>query len=544
MEPNSFTPTEPVPCLLKEGRLSMNWFQTMAFFLRLLKDLHVKLKSFTFSHLLVNDSAAYMPLSVASTQKNTSTTMTAAPSVSTTTLKEIEEDLCYILDEMTAFSEEIYHSNIVKKEVDGDGLTDENIIVNQFLEKSADSCNQSPNNEDRNSEDHLDTSVDSNVSNTLKCLLCDKTFAKQHHLNLHIRLVHERLKRKKSKPSLKVTPSSHLVNEQLKPSQSPPKSRNRKDANYCCEICGLQFSLHSEMSRHKRKIHAKSWKCRICDSEFTTKLSLIKHKNSVHPFKKILCPICGKQFNFKSLMEQHQRSKHSNLKFPCETCGKEFATKLYLMKHSKEVHDGQRPKYLCTICGKHVFILKSHMESVHLGVKYPCEKCGKEFATPPGLKVHILTFHEGNKYPCLVCGKIFNHKGYLKNHVDMVHKGKKFPCKECGLEFKDSRLRRQHVETAHQGKKHSCSICKKEFTRHDHLMRHKQSVHEGRRYPCLVCGKEFSQSGDLKRHSASIHQYASMKEKAPKACSRALVKPPPNLSLLNPHLPFQRESLP
>ena len=99
--------------------------------------------------------------------------------------------------------------------------------------------------------------------------------------------------------------------------------------------------------------------------------------------------------------------------------------------------------FSCPVCGKKVFILKSHMESVHLGVKYPCEKCGKvkamfergywrnpsslqrwctenqvrlanismfllicrygflqEFATPPGLKVHIQTFHEGNKYPC------------------------------------------------------------------------------------------------------------------------------------------------
>ena len=74
-------------------------------------------------------------------------------------------------------------------------------------------------------------------------------------------------------------------------------------------------------------------------------------------------------------------------------------------------------------------------------VKYPCDKCGKQFSQKSSLKRHIQSLHERVKYSCDNCNKEFTLKDALKKHIQSIHERIKHSCLECGKEFS------QHVKS-------------------------------------------------------------------------------------------------
>ena len=46
--------------------------------------------------------------------------------------------------------------------------------------------------------------------------------------------------------------------------------------------------------------------------------------------------------------------------------------------------------------------------------KYQCEICAHQFSRPNRLKEHIETVHEGKTYQCEKCGKELSSMGYHK----------------------------------------------------------------------------------------------------------------------------------
>ena len=54
--------------------------------------------------------------------------------------------------------------------------------------------------------------------------------------------------------------------------------------------------------------------------------------------------------------------------------------------------------------------LKRHIESIHEGVKYPCNQCDKQFTEQGNLTKHVQAKHEGVKYACNQCDKQFTHQ--------------------------------------------------------------------------------------------------------------------------------------
>ena len=65
--------------------------------------------------------------------------------------------------------------------------------------------------------------------------------------------------------------------------------------------------------------------------------------------------------------------------------------------------------------------MKKHIQTVHDGVKYPCDQCEKQFTQQSNLNKHILSPHEGIKYPCGQCTKQFTELGSLKKHMKAIH---------------------------------------------------------------------------------------------------------------------------
>ena len=69
---------------------------------------------------------------------------------------------------------------------------------------------------------------------------------------------------------------------------------------------------------------------------------------------------------------------------------KTFGSEQFLKHHKKEVH---YDPINCSICGKKVKKIKSHMESVHLDpseMNFKCVDCGKGFMHIGKLKIHQI----------------------------------------------------------------------------------------------------------------------------------------------------------
>ena len=73
----------------------------------------------------------------------------------------------------------------------------------------------------------------------------------------------------------------------------------------------------------------------------------------------------------------------------------------------------------------------THLQSVHMGKKYPCEKCEYKATRKSNLTTHHQSVHMGKKYQCLECDYKATKKSSVTTYQQSVHMGKKYPCAEC-----------------------------------------------------------------------------------------------------------------
>jgi hypothetical protein len=99
------------------------------------------------------------------------------------------------------------------------------------------------------------------------------------------------------------------------------------------------------------------------------------------------------------------------------------------------------------------------------------------------------------KHQCGVCLKEFVAAHVLKTHIDNIHLGVKFDCLECDFKATQKGNLIQHVNSVHRGiRKFKCGQCESSFTTSSHLATHVQSVHNKIRFVCTVegCDKSYS----------------------------------------------------
>ena len=100
----------------------------------------------------------------------------------------------------------------------------------------------------------------------------------------------------------------------------------------------------------------------------------------------------------------HQKGETSNFQHVlCEICGKKFKNSYFYSKHMKlhipNVHVKVKI-YSCKHCGKY-FSAQNQLEShqkIHLGKRYKCPKCKRDFSEKSEVKQHIWTIHENVKH--------------------------------------------------------------------------------------------------------------------------------------------------
>ncbi|XP_051496596.1 zinc finger protein 653 isoform X2 [Apus apus] len=136
-----------------------------------------------------------------------------------------------------------------------------------------------------------------------------------------------------------------------------------------------------------------------CGQVYVALSSFQNHVNLVHRKGRTQqCPQpgCGKRFYLANHLRRHMVIHSGVREFTCETCGKSFKRKNHLEVH-KRTHTGETPLQ-CDICGyrcRQRASLTWHMRR-HGGPglrPFPCERCGRRFERPEGLKFHALKSH-------------------------------------------------------------------------------------------------------------------------------------------------------
>ena len=349
---------------------------------------------------------------------------------------------------------------------------------------------------------------------SLTCDICHNSYKSIVTLKKHKREIHEGKK----------TPSDRFKN-QIK-----------------CDMCDFRGKI-SQVKIHKSQVHpeGKTFKCDLCDMEYSLESEMKKHRKRQHEAHNI-CHICGKGFYYPSKLKEHMTLTHLEVSqnvtecdFTCDKCGKSYGTKAQLSIHENNVH--AQKCYLCTLCDRFFSgraKLVDHLSSDHQygyiyipdGI-YPCDKCDKKFVTCPELNSHLVSQHELQcEFQCHQCPKSFVYERLLTVHrteshnldlfkatADVTPHDGKFKCDICGDCLKSEKGLRDHVKHNHEKESHSfkCELC--HFTSHQaaRLRVHVRRKHEKiiTRYSCTECSRTFSQKRNLKIHLLDEHSIFS-----------------------------------
>ncbi|XP_076251895.1 zinc finger protein 711-like isoform X2 [Rhynchophorus ferrugineus] len=244
--------------------------------------------------------------------------------------------------------------------------------------------------------------------------------------------------------------------------------------------------------------------CKICNASFGNNYEYKRHKRMHFKTRSMPCKICKKQCRTNSLkkhLQIHSKSE-MNYNFQCDVCGKNYQTQRNLKRHYL-THTGM--PHVCHICGKgkkrktYKYCEKSEKPMTKSQKSsFPCEICGKIYASRTIVNYHVLTHNPDKKFQCNDCGKLFANKSILGDHR-RIHR-LSYKCKFCNKAFAYAASLETHINSHTGEKPHKCTICEKRYSNKSHLKEHIR-IHTGERpYICSICGKTFAVKGNLNGH--------------------------------------------
>ena len=322
------------------------------------------------------------------------------------------------------------------------------------------------------------------------------------------------------------------------------------------DFCGAEFTLKSDLYKHKMSAHnndQKPFKCEICRSKFSQKNNLIQHIQLMHP-EKSLCQICNTIFFTEKDLKTHISSVHEEKKpFKCGMCKSKFSEKNSLNRHMVLMHKAEKSIVKCKVCHA-VFTeltdLKRHLASAHEGkfVKaespestnklklgysikdlkkwFECTSCSKKFESNVKLEKHMKVHEQKKSNECPFCPFKTGLKKSLIDHVSMVHEGKKlYECSSCYYLFGYELQLKEHVLNVHEGKTSTLSKSKtlNEIQKTQKVQKEKNSEnmtstlgnpvkprkrlkYSKKQFDCDLCSKKFESIFELGKHAKVVHE--------------------------------------
>uniref|UniRef100_A0A3Q3B0E3 C2H2-type domain-containing protein n=1 Tax=Kryptolebias marmoratus TaxID=37003 RepID=A0A3Q3B0E3_KRYMA len=339
------------------------------------------------------------------------------------------------------------------------------------------------------------------------CIHCKKRFKHMHGLKRHqiYAICHKKSARFLWKKDLRAGPSQMEVGS-MDPQQGPPLK-----IPVWCSNCGKHFEYPSALKEHQEHVCKVEigdvMKCNDCRKEFKS-MTLLKVHQRIHD--PLYCKECGKILASEPAFEREHYEKQHNFTgpFPCSQCDKSFIQLSYLIIHQR-IHKGEFP-YVCSMCPEKFRssnCLTVHQRK-HTGEKpFLCWQCGKCYRSASELTVHMGTHseerpwvHIGVRYSCTTCGKQFMKETSLKRH-ELLHTGERpHQCTVCGKTFLTVNELRLH-NRYHTGERpYKCDVCSKAFIQSGYLKSHMR-IHTGEKpFKCDICDKSFRLSYHMKKH--------------------------------------------
>ena len=158
--------------------------------------------------------------------------------------------------------------------------------------------------------------------------------------------------------------------------------------------------------------------------------------------------------NFKNEVNQTDTNRdYLGMRFHCKRCDKCYRLESHANEHlekckniSKEnikkiVKDpGCHNCKYCNNCYDKIEPLETHIEVVHHGLRYQCDKCLRTFKHKNLKRFHFCTgshytLHPEKLYHCKHCDKSYTHEFHLKRHINSGHVSFHHECKKCRKEF-------------------------------------------------------------------------------------------------------------
>ena len=143
---------------------------------------------------------------------------------------------------------------------------------------------------------------------------------------------------------------------------------------------------------------------------------------------------------------------------------------------------------------------------------FSCEYCGKKYCSRSNLKSHVDTVHRGLKNECNICEKTFFDKWKLKTHMNTVHSSKRYECPYCIQTCSRIDTLRRHIKAKHEGPEIDksdypivCELCGERYRSSTGLYDHIKSKHEGKTYSCPYCIKQLANRSSFHRHIKLDH---------------------------------------
>lgn len=199
--------------------------------------------------------------------------------------------------------------------------------------------------------------------NTIKCSICDKSFASNKSLAEHKK--------------------THLPDDQKK---------------FECEHCHRRFPNGSALAYHLENhipVEQFQFECSQCGSTWPSKSRLNAHIHKVHSGQAFVCEICAQSYTARDGLRRHMDRKHlgkapTQPKVKCPACDKILMNSKVFKVHFRAVHQ-EAGEYPCPECG-HVSpnkrALKWHVEKAHKKKDIAdCRACGKQMKSVRGFKV-------------------------------------------------------------------------------------------------------------------------------------------------------------
>ncbi|PNF16164.1 hypothetical protein B7P43_G01101 [Cryptotermes secundus] len=218
------------------------------------------------------------------------------------------------------------------------------------------------------------------------CPVCNKTFSKHGHLNMHMR-IHRGFKECSCIHCGKIFANMNLLRTHV---QSHMIHRP-----YKCGFCGRGFFRPHDKVEHER-VHTgeKPYHCSVCGMQFRVRYCLTLHMRRHTGIRPYNCKVCGKTFRTGTAFKAHTKIHLDERAYKCPSCPKKFNTLIQLLGHK----NSHTKPYSCVECNRpfsSLYAVRKHMESHEEGnsgkvpLKFQCDVCGASYARRFALKDHL-----------------------------------------------------------------------------------------------------------------------------------------------------------